>query len=69
MAVPALIPVAAPAVPMVATEGDALLQVPPTVPSARVVADPVQTVRVPDIIAGSGLMVATLVAKQPLGNV
>lgn len=70
VAVPADTPVTAPVVdPTVATPGLPLVQVPPEVPSVKVVEEPTQTLAVPPIVAGSGLMVTALIAKHPVDNV
>ena len=57
MDVPAETPETTPRALIVATKGDALLQVPPAVASARVVVKPAHTVNVPVIAAGNGFTV------------
>lgn len=70
VAVPAATPVTIPEVPTVAIDVLLLLQVPPVVASVRLAVEPIQyTDVVPPIGAGSGLMVITLVAIQPVGRV
>ncbi len=68
MVVPDVIPVSRPPVPMVATEVALLLQVPPVVPSVKVVVLSAHT-PVPEIVAGKGFTVTILVALQPVPRV
>jgi hypothetical protein len=67
--VPPDIPVTTPEELIVATASVALLQVPPGVASLSVVVDPAQTVDVPVIAAGKGLIVICIageISTQPL---
>ena len=67
---PAVKPVTTP-VPGFATATDMslLLQVPPAVPSAKVVVDPEHTVVSPVMAAGSKLTVTSTVVMQPVDKV
>ena len=66
---PALIPVMLPVLPMVATPGVPLVQVPPGVASINNVVDATHTLSVPVIGSGNGDTVTTVVAIQPVINV
>ena len=55
--------------PTVATDGALLLHPPPGVASDNGSVTPAQTVGLPDIAAGSGFTVITIVAVQPAGSV
>src|SRR5882762_4599051 len=57
-----------PDVPTVASEPSLLLHAPLAVASLSDVVKPTQTVAVPDIAAGIGLMVTTVVDLQPVDN-
>ena len=67
--VPAVTPVTTPPAVMVATTGVALLHVPPAVTLLKVVVEPMQTLVVPVIAAGSGLTVTVVVTAHPVPKV
>ena len=70
IAVPADIPVTTPLIAStIAIDGALLLQPPPGVASDNGSVTPAQTVGLPDIAAGSGFTVITIVAVQPAGSV
>ena len=54
--------------PTVAIGVALLVQVPPAVASVRVVVAPTQTIAVPNIVAGIGLIVTIAVLVQPVPN-
>ena len=67
--VPAETPLMMPLVlPMRATEVLPLIQVPPMVMSVSVAVEPSHITGVPDIAAGTGFTVMTVVVRQPVGN-
>jgi hypothetical protein len=68
-AVPADWPVTTPTVSIVATVVGAIDQVPPAVALLRVIVNPLQTTRAPDMPDGNGLTVTVYNVKQPVGNV
>ena len=63
---PVTTPVAAPTVPIAVA---VLVHVPPAVPSASVVVDPMHTPSDPVIFAGSGFTVTAALTKHPVGKV
>jgi hypothetical protein len=68
VAVPADIPVTMPvAMPAAATDTLLLLHAPPEVALVKMVVEPVHTVSIPAIAAGSGLTVISRILKQPVG--
>jgi hypothetical protein len=67
--VPAVTPVTTPPAVMVATAGVALLHVPPAVTLLKVVVEPMQTLVVPVMAAGSGLTVTVVVTAHPVPKV
>ena len=70
MAVPAPIPVKLPEVSIVAVPVPATtLQIPPVVPSAKVMVLPVHNVADPVMAAGATLTVTVSLVKQPCGKV
>lgn len=69
MAVPVLIPVTNPVVPIPATLPADELQTPPGDASASEVVEPVHIPRLPLIAAGAALMVIFFVIRQPVGRV
>ncbi len=69
LAPPVDIPVTTPLVFTLATAVLLLLQVPPEVVSARVIADPIHTAAPPVIAPGNGFTVIVLVLRQPVGRV
>lgn len=66
---PADRPVTIPDVPIVATDGDPELHVPPLVLLLNAADEPMHKVDEPFIIAGNPLMVIVAVTEQPVGNV
>jgi len=67
--VPAVTPLTTPPLEIVASPELLLVHVPPLVPSANVILDPVQTLVGPVIATGVVLTVSICVAIQPVGNV
>ena len=64
--VPALTAVSKPEVPMVATELTVDNQVPPEGVLLKVADAPTQSVVLPEIVLGSGLILTAVVLKQPV---
>ena len=69
VAVPGAKPVTTPAPEISAIPGAELIQAPPPGVELRVDVPPVQSVSVPVIGVGTGLMVTSIVAKHPVGKV
>ncbi len=67
--VPATLVVTMPVEPPTGLSVLLLLHVPPVVESLKSVGKVAQIFRIPEIIAGSGFTVATVVAIQPAGDV
>lgn len=68
-AVPALTPDTIPLADTVAIALPPSVQVPPVVLDDKVVAEPSHTLRVPEIVPGSGLTVMVPVTRQPVASV
>lgn len=61
-------PVAIPVDPIVAIVLSLLTQAPPLVASVKDIDRPVHTLVLPIILAGTGFIVTSVVARQPVGN-